>query len=60
MKIKIDMKLLAKQIDECDFKAENASSLAERDIFDSIANLLSEIEYALQYDKEIEFEIEEE
>lgn len=60
MAIKIDMKLLEKQIDECDVKAENASSLAERDIFDGIANLLSEIEFALKYDQEIEFEIKEE
>lgn len=57
MKVKVDMKLLKKQIDECDFKAENASSLAECDIFYGIANILSEIEYALTYDQEIEFEI---
>ena len=55
MKIKIDTQLLEEQIHMCDTKAAYGDKY-EQDIFEGIANLLSEIEYALQYDQEIEFE----
>ena len=55
MKIKIDMRLLKDQIDICDTQAINARTEYECDMFDGIANLLSEINYALENDKEIEF-----
>ena len=53
MKIKIDLNLLHAQIQECDIKADNASTEEERDIFEGIANLLSEIAFAVENGKEI-------
>ena len=55
MIIKIDSKLLDKQIRLCDTCAENGINEEDRDLFDGIANLLSEIGYAIEND--IEFEI---
>ena len=55
MKIKINMKLFEEQIHMCDTKAEYGDKY-EQDIFDGIANLLSEINFALENDEEIEFE----
>ena len=48
MVIRIDLELLNAQIKECDIKADNASSEEERGIFDGIANLLSDIAYAVE------------
>jgi len=59
MKIKIDLELLNAQIYECDIKADNASSEEERDIFEGIANLLSNIAFAVENEDEIYFEREE-
>ncbi len=55
MKIKIDLELLDAQIYECDIKADNASSEEERDIFEGIANLLSNIAFALENGDDIRF-----
>lgn len=54
--IKIDSKLLREQIQACVTKAINASDSDERNLFDGIENLLSEIDYALEEGSEIEFE----
>ena len=60
MKIRVDVKLLEEQIHMCDIKATYGDKY-EEDIFEGISNLLSEISYALTFDKEIEFEkVEEE
>lgn len=59
MKIKINLELLNAQIYECDIKADNASSEEERDIFEGIANLLSNIAFAVENEDEICFEREE-
>jgi hypothetical protein len=48
MEIKIDLKLLEAQIYMCDIHADNASSEEEREIFIGIANLLSEISFAVE------------
>ncbi len=56
MKIKIDLELLNAQIQECDIKADNASTEEERGIFEGIANLLSNIAFAVENDDEIYFE----
>ena len=58
MKIKIDLKLLNAQIQECDIKADNASTEEERGIFEGIANLLSNISSAIEHGDEIYFESE--
>lgn len=61
MKIRVDMNLLQEQIYMCDNKAINASDEHECDLFKGISNLLDAIDYALTYDKGIEFEkVEEE
>ena len=57
MKIKIDKKLLEEQIYMCDTKAAYGDKY-EQDIFDGIANFLSEVSYALENDEEIEIEEE--
>jgi hypothetical protein len=56
MKIKIDLELLNAQIQECDIKADNASTEEERDIFEGIANLLSNIAFAVKNGEEIYIE----
>ena len=56
MKLKIDMRLLKEQIDICDTQAINARNEYECDMLDGIANLLSEINYALENNEKIEFE----
>lgn len=56
MKIKIDLDLLNAQIQECDIKADNASTEEERGIFEGIANLLSNISFAVENGDEIYFE----
>lgn len=56
MLCKIDLELLNNQIYECDIKANNASTEEERDIFEGIANLLSEISFAIESGVEIVFE----
>jgi hypothetical protein len=53
MKIKIDLNILEEQIYMCDVHANNASSEEEREIFEGIANLLSEIGFAVEKDEEI-------
>lgn len=58
MKIKIDLELLSTQIQECDIKADNASTEEERGIFEGIANLLSDIAYGVEIGDEIYFESE--
>lgn len=58
MRIKIDLELLNAQIQECDIKAYNASTEEERGIFDGIANLLSDIAFAVENGDEIYFESE--
>lgn len=58
MKIKIDLELLNAQIQECDIKADNASTEEERGIFDGIADLLRDIAYGVEIDDEIYFESE--
>lgn len=55
MEIKIDLKLLEEQIYMCDIHADNASSEEEREIFIGIANLLSEISFAVEKEQEINF-----
>ena len=55
MEFIIDVELLRAQIRECDIKADNASSDEERGLFEGIANLLSNIAYALENDEDIEF-----
>lgn len=59
MKIKIDLELLNAQIQECDIKADNASTEEERGIFEGIAELLSAISFAVENEDEIYFESEE-
>lgn len=56
MKIKIDLELLNTQIQECDIKADNASTEKERGIFEGIAELLSAISFAVENEDEIYFE----
>lgn len=56
MKIKIDLELLSAQIQECDIKADNASTEEERGIFEGIAELLSAISFAVENEDEICFE----
>jgi hypothetical protein len=58
MKIKIDLELLNAQIQECDIRASKARTYEERDIFEGIANLLSEISLATECGDEIYFERE--
>ena len=54
MDIKIDLKLLNAQINLCGTFADvRNSSFAEK--FDGIANLLSEISYAIEENQEINF-----
>ena len=60
MKIKINCKLLSEQINLCDACAEYFQTEYLKGLFDGIANLLSEINFALEEDEEIEFEKEEE
>jgi len=55
MKIKIDLSILKEQIYMCDVHADNASTEDEREIFIGIANLLSEISFAVEKEQEIEF-----
>jgi hypothetical protein len=55
MKIKIDLSILEEQIYMCDVHADNASSEEEREIFVGIANLLSEINFAVEHEQEINF-----
>lgn len=52
--VRIDSKLLDEQIMACVIKANNSSDSAERDLFDGIVNLLSEIACALEDGNEIE------
>jgi hypothetical protein len=56
MIIKVDLELLNTQIHECDVKAINASSEEECDIFEGIANLLSDIAFALENGDDIRFD----
>lgn len=56
MDIKIDLKLLDEQIYMCDVHANNASSEEERELFNGIANLLSEICYSVETGMKINFE----
>ena len=56
MKIKIDLALLEAQIHECDTKACHASSEEECSLFEGIANLLSEIAFALENGDDIKFD----
>lgn len=55
MEAKIDLDLLNEQIYMCDIHADNASSEEEREIFIGIANLLSEIGFAVEHGQEINF-----
>ena len=55
MKIKVDMKLLEEQIYMCDIHADNASSEEEREIFIGVANLLSEISWAVENEEYVTF-----
>ena len=59
MKIKINLELLNAQIYECDIKADNASTEEEKEIFEGISNLLSEISWATEHKEEVYFEREE-
>jgi hypothetical protein len=56
MVIKVDLKLLEEQIYMCDVHADNASTEDERGIFIGIANLLSEIGFAVEHEQEIHLE----
>ena len=56
MEIKIDLDILKEQIYMCDVHACNASSEEEREIFEGIANLLSEIDFAVENEQVIGFE----
>ena len=56
MIIKVDLELLNAQIQECDIKADNASSDEERGLFDGLANLLSNIAFALENGDDIKFD----
>lgn len=56
MIIKVDLDLLDAQIRECDVKADNASSEEEQGLFDGIANLLSDIAFALENGDDIRFD----
>lgn len=58
MKIKINLSLLDIQIQECDIKADNASTEEEKGIFEGIANLLSVIGVATEQGEEVLFEME--
>lgn len=54
MIIKIDLNLLEEQIELCDnFACIHNSQFSDK--FDGIANLLSEINYALENEMEIDF-----
>lgn len=55
MKIKIDLSILKEQIYMCDVHADNASSEEEREIFEGISNLLSEISLAVEREEDVEF-----
>lgn len=55
MEIKIDLKLLEEQIYMCDVHADNASTEEERETFIGIANLLSEICYAVENRMKLDF-----
>ena len=55
MKIKIDLDILKEQIYMCDIHADNASSEEERGLFEGIANLLSEISFAVEEEEEVKF-----
>ena len=57
MNIKINLSLLDVQIQECDIKADNASSEEEKGIFEGIANLLSVIGVATEQGEEVFFEM---
>ncbi len=56
MIIKVDLELLNRQIRECDIKADNASSEEEREAFEGVANLLSDIVFALEVGDDIRFD----
>jgi hypothetical protein len=56
MIIKVDLELLNRQIRECDIKADNASSEEEREAFEGVANLLSDIAFALEVGDDIRFD----
>lgn len=58
MKIIINLDILNTQIQECDIKAVNASTEDERGIFDGIANLLSNIAFALENGDDVRLEVE--
>ena len=55
MDINIDLKLLEEQIYMCDIHADNASSEEEREIFIGVANLLSEISWAVENEEYVTF-----
>lgn len=55
MEIKINCRLLAEQIQLCDACAEKFKNNSLGEQFDGIANLLSEISFAVEEDKEIKF-----
>lgn len=59
MLITINLPLLDIQIQECDIKANNASTEEERCIFEDVANLLSHIAFALENGDDIRFAVEE-
>lgn len=56
MVIRIDLELLNTQIKECDIKVDNASSEEEREIFEGITNLLSDIAFAVENGDDIRFD----
>lgn len=56
MTIKINCKLLSEQINLCDTCAEKFINSSLGDQFDGIANLLSEICFAVEEDEEVYFE----
>ena len=57
MKIKIDCEILREQIDLCDACVDKFGVNSEvGEMFDGISNLLSEICYAVEENKNIEFE----
>ena len=55
MEIRIDCELLNEQIKICDEYSNNVNNEHDRDLFDGISNLLSEVCYALDNDKPINF-----
>lgn len=66
MKVKIDVKLLEKQINFCDefaavYEKSNDESLKEiSEQFEGIANLLSEIRFLAEMGETVQFEVWEE